>query len=142
MLVQFDRVGRLLKRRSAGKPYVRRGSMRVLSIIKRHESISTRELALIMDIRPASLNESLAQLEQEERIQRVRDPRDQRSYLVELLPRGNELLEKMKEARRAFAAKSADILSAEEMNSLTYLLEKLADGLDQLATESKEAPDG
>lgn len=137
MLYQLDRVMRLLKRRHAGK-HMRRSGLRILSMVKKNEGISTRELAERMDIRPASLNESLQTLEQEEKILRRRDPRDQRSFLIDILPEGEALLEEMRAAREAFAARSEGLLSKEETKTLTELLRKLADGLAELSLEDTD----
>ena len=132
MLASLDRVMRLLRRRPAGKQHVGRGVYRILSIVQENEGISTRELSELLDLRTSSLNEKLARLEQEEMLLRVRDTRDQRSFVVKLQSKGEEHLEAIRMERKQLNKAIGSILAEEESRELTQLLLKLADGIEQL----------
>ncbi len=134
MLAQLDRVMRLLRRRPAGRPAVSRGAFRLLGIVQAMGTISTRELAIELDVRPSSLNEALTQLEQEQMLLRTRDPQDQRVFLVRLQPKGEERLKVMRAERDRLNGEITKILTGEETAALTLLTEKLADGLERLTT--------
>lgn len=132
MLASLDRVMRLLRRRPAGSQHVGRGVYRLLRSIQEKGEISTRELADLLDVRPASLNEKLAVLEEKEMVLRERDPRDQRSFLVRLLPHGEAHLEKIRQERKIMNQSIGAILSPDESELLICLTGKLADGLEEL----------
>ncbi len=136
MLAKLDLVMRLLRRRPAGKQRLGRGVYRLLTRIREHEEISTRELADSLGMRPSSLNEKLASLEKEEILVRERDPKDQRVFLVKLQPKGVALYEEIRTERQKMNDGISTILSEEEVEAMTSLAEKLAAGLEQLAEET------
>lgn len=139
MLSSMDRVMRLLRRRPAGSAHLGRGVYRLLESIKDNGEISTRELADILGVRPASLNEKLAVLEEKEMVARLRDPKDQRIFLVRLMPHGEAHLEKIRQERKAMNRSIGGILSKEESELLINLTKKLADGLEELT--ERDGPD-
>ena len=105
---------------------------RILSIVQENGEISTRDLSELLDLRSSSLNEKLARLEQEEMLLRVRDTRDQRSFVVKLQPKGEEHLKAIRTERKQLNKSIGTILAEEESRELTQLLRKLADGIEQL----------
>lgn len=133
LFAALDRVMRQLRRRSGTQPHHGRAAFRILRILEKSPGITTSELAKTLDVRPASLNEKLAALEQEGLIRRMRNREDRRSFQVELLPGGKDLLESVRAERGVFLATAAAILSEEERSQLTCLAEKLAAGLEQLS---------
>jgi len=132
MLASLDRVMRLLRRGHSTNSHGGRSVYRMLSIIQRHEGISTRELAELLDMRPSSLNEKLIDLEHDELIRRTRNENDQRIFMIQLEAKGIEQLEAIKHERIEFNAKVAGILSEEEAMELSKLATKLSDGLEEL----------
>ena len=64
MLGNMDRVMRQLRRRPEGRRYGGRWTYRILRLLSETPGLSTRQLAEIMDIRPASLNEDEAEAEE------------------------------------------------------------------------------
>ncbi len=136
LLASLDRVMRLLRRRPTSRPHVGRGIYRILSIVQENKGISTRQLADLLDLRPSSLNERLLNLESEEMLSRVRDPRDQRSFLVQLQAKGDEQLKLMRLEREKMNLTIRSILTEAESSQLFQLSNKLADGLEQLAQSS------
>lgn len=129
ILPALDRVMRLLRRRPAAGQHAGRGVFRLLSLIRETPGISTRELAEGLDVRPSSLNEKLARLEEAEILRRVRDAEDQRVFLLELLPKGEAHLEEIRAVRKDMNEALGGILTEEEASQLTGLLHKLAEGL-------------
>lgn len=139
MLASLDRVMRLLRRRPAKHTNLGRGVYRLLSIIQKQEAISTRELASQLEIRPSSLNEKLIRLEADHIISRERDNRDQRVFLVKLLPTGEDHLQCIQAERKQFNESVSHILTEDEMCHLIELSNKLADGIEAL-NDSKTQP--
>lgn len=140
MLAKLDLVMRLLRRRPAGKRHQGRGVYRLLTRIRECDEISTRELADRLGMRPSSLNEKLARLEKEGILSRERDPKDQRVFLVKLQPKGITLYEKIQTERKKMDGRIRGILTEEEVEQMTSLAEKLAQGLEKL-TEDTSAED-
>lgn len=132
MLASLDRIMRLLRRQPARRTNLGRGVYRLLTMIRNREDLSTRELATLLEIRPASLNEKLVRLENEQIISRERDPRDQRVYLVRLLPAGEAHLEHVQAERKKFNESVGHILNDEEAKDLIRLANKLADGIEAI----------
>ena len=132
MLASLDRVMRLLRRGHSTNSHGGRSVHRMLAIIQRHEGISTRELAELLDMRPSSLNEKLVDLEHDELILRTRNGHDQRIFMIQLQAKGIEQLEAIKQERVAFNTKVAGILSETEAMELSKLATKLSDGLEEL----------
>ena len=66
----------------------RQGQGRILSALRRMQSISQKELGYILDIRPQSLGELLQKLEANGYIKRHRSPTDKRALIVELTEKG------------------------------------------------------
>ena len=132
MIASLDRVMRLLRRRQSSKHHFGRGVYRLLKIIQEKETISTRELAERLDVRPSSLNEKLSHLEQEEILIRERDPGDQRVFIIKLKKKGEEHLNKIHLERKQFSESIKDILTKEESSKFTELAKKLADGLEEI----------
>lgn len=104
----------------------------MLNIIQSNEGISTRELAELLDLRPSSLNEKLAELEHDQLLLRVRSPHDQRVFIVQLQPKCIAQLEAIREDRKRFNEAIGEILTVEEAETFTQLAEKLSDGLEQI----------
>lgn len=67
-----------------------RGRGRVLSLLKQHDGVSTKEMASIMGIRVSSLNEVLGKMEKEGYVERFPSPDDRRVMLVWLTDKGRE----------------------------------------------------
>ena len=138
MLSALDRVMRLMRRiPTKQKNNIGRGVYRLLTRIQNNPGISTRELANRMEIRPSSLNERLSKLEEAELITRTRDENDQRVFIVNLLPKGEEHLDLINEEREIFNQSISQILSTEEANQLTELVNKLSNGIEALNNTQK-----
>lgn len=118
-----------------------RGYHRLLRILSRHEGVSARELADLMEIRPASLAELLAKMETDGFILRKKDQKDRRIHRIHLSPMGRAHLEEMKELK-ADDPLIAGILSSEERQTLIRLCNKLSQGLAEASEAGDRTSDG
>jgi DNA-binding MarR family transcriptional regulator len=112
-----------------------RGQGRLLAMLKVQDGISTKDLAYILGIRPASLNELLVKLEKSGLVVREQSETDRRVWLVKLTEQGRaEVLDAEEES--AFAT-----LSAEEQQSLRSCLSKVIGALEDELGVGPDNPD-
>lgn len=138
MLGNLDKVMRQLRRMPVGSHRTSRGTYRLLKKVFESPGISTRELAELMDIRRASLNEKLLRLENEGMIMRNKDSKDQRVQLVHLEKTAIEHMENIKKTRFQKSEIITQILTDQEIHELGILADKLAKGLEKYNIEHKE----
>lgn len=132
MLASLDRVMRTLRRRPAGKQKLGRGGYRLLKIISEQPNSPTRVIADRLGMRTSSLNERLVRMEAEGVITRERDEKDQRVFLVNILPAGEAILEALRGERQKMGRVIEGILTEAEIDTLTELADKLSSGLKEL----------
>jgi len=137
IMMQMMRVERLMRRKPKGE-HVPRGVSHLNSILLQNESILTSELCELMDIRPSSLNEVLSHLEADGLIQRRRSEEDKRSWTVSLTEKGKTKAQEHEAKHLEFKEKLDSILSNEERETLSQLLSKYADGLEELLPKNEE----
>ena len=95
----------------------------VLSRLDREGSSSASELAAAERVRPQSMAQTLADLEQDGLVVRSPHPTDRRRALVALTDRGRATLEADRLQREGWLAKAiAEQLSASELRALTKVL--------------------
>lgn len=138
MLAALDRVMRMLRRRPAGKQRLGRGNYRLLKIIAENPNTPTRVLANQLGMRTSSLNERLARLEMEGVITRERDEKDQRIFVVNIAPEGENMLKALRVERSQMNDVIETILTEEEMITMTRLANKLSSGLKEMNAENQE----
>lgn len=102
------------------------GQGRILSALRRMQSISQKELGYILDIRPQSLGELLQKLEFNGYITRHRSPTDKRALIVELTEKG----EYFQLQRPDYDTLFVD-LTDEEKDLLMQSLEKIGERLTE-----------
>lgn len=98
---------------------------RILAILKEREPMTQKELQDIIGIRPGSISEILAKLEDKGMILRQKDEEDKRRSILSLTGIGEGAALKMQEEdvrKEIFAA-----LSEKERETLKLLLKKLRD---------------
>lgn len=112
-----------------------RGRGRVLAALKMQSPIPTRELAYLLDIRQQSLNELLKKLQSDGLIERTPSEADRRVMMVALTGAGRN-------ARIGGATDDyLDVLTDEETDTLSGLLDKLIDALkDRLGVDPDDEP--
>ena len=142
--VALDRVMRLM-RRGRGRKGRGRAAGRVMRKLYEEGPIVTRELAELLDVRMASLNETLSKLEEEGLIRRFRSEMDGRVHMVQLSTKGREWAERFRRERRSREKMMAAYLSEEERKEFVRLADKIAEGLleiqqieDQVEEELKK----
>ncbi len=108
-----------------------RGFGHILDLLSRNDGLRQQQIAELLDIRPQSASEAVANMEQAGLIRRETDEQDRRSSRIFITPEGQqrqaELLERrIENARRVLAP-----LSEEEKKTLLALLEKVTDALQE-----------
>ena len=111
------------KRRGAGHPP--RGTMRVLHLLQKNESMRTGDIAEAWDIRPGSVTEILAKMEALELIRREKDADDSRYVNVSMTEKGSETLAESSRHYEERRAKINAVLSEEERDQVIASSEKL-----------------
>lgn len=129
---------RTYHREGHGKGGVYHGQANLLLLILQNDGASQRDLAEQMDVRPSSMTEMLAKLEQNNLLVRKQDDKDQRVVRVYLTEEGKAAAAKITESKDAFAESFFSALTEEEQEQLLILTEKLCASLED-AEDSYEA---
>ena len=111
----------------------KQGQGRILTALRRMNTISQKDLGNMLDIRPQSLGELLHKLEANGYIERHRSPTDKRALVVELTKKGETFQLQRPEYDVIFAD-----LSAKEKDLLKQSLEKISARLDELVQKEIE----
>lgn len=109
------------------------GQGRILSTLRRRQSISQRELGDILDIRPQSLGELLQKLEANGYITRHRSETDKRSLIVELTAKGEIFQLHKPDYDELFID-----LNIRDKATLKRCLEKISERLTELIEQETE----
>ena len=112
----------------------RQGQGRILTALRRMNSVSQKDLGFILDIRPQSLGELLQKLENSGYIQRRRSTTDKRALIVELTEKGETFQLQKPDYEELFIT-----LNTEEKKILKRALEKIFTQLSEQI--QKEAED-
>ena len=112
----------------------RQGQGRILTALRRMNSVSQKDLGFILDIRPQSLGELLQKLENSGYIQRKRSTTDKRALIVELTEKGETFQLQKPDYEELFIT-----LNTEEKKILKQALEKIFTQLSEQI--QKEAED-
>ena len=111
----------------------RQGQGRILTALRRMNTVSQKELGFILDIRPQSLGELLQKLESNGYIERKRSPTDKRALIVELTEKGESFQLRKPDYEELFAD-----LSDPEREILRKALLKIGDRLERLISKEDE----
>lgn len=121
-----------------------RGQGQVLAVLKQSDGLTTRELARLLDIRTASLNELLVKLEAKGLIERSRSDADGRVMIVSLTDAGRAVEQAPFVAEmQTFLGEMGDFyepLTLEEKKALADMLRRIDDAMRR--SVSAEARDG
>ena len=98
----------------------RQGQGRILTALRRMNSVSQKDLGFILDIRPQSLGELLQKLENSGYIRRERSTTDKRALIVELTEKGETFQLQKPDYENLFIT-----LNSEEKKILKQALEKI-----------------
>ena len=111
----------------------RQGQGRILTALRRMNSVTQKELGFILDIRPQSLGELLQKLESNGYVTRHRSTTDKRSLIVELTEKGETFQLQKPDYEELFVG-----LSAQEKKYLKSSLEKISAQLTELIDKETE----
>ncbi|MFD2757777.1 MarR family winged helix-turn-helix transcriptional regulator [Gulosibacter faecalis] len=112
-----------------------RGQGRILATLKLQDGVPTKDLAFILGMRVASLNEALAKLERAEFVTREPSPDDKRVMLIRLTEAGRNTEQFTPQRPDAFST-----LSDDERDQLGALLDRVIEQLESQQPEEDEAP--
>ncbi|MED4208469.1 winged helix DNA-binding protein [Priestia megaterium] len=106
-----------------------RGQGRILKLLKLQPKTTQKELSYLLDMRPQSIGELLSKLERKGYIVRTPSEKDRRVLTVELTESGLEAIEATEEQNNNSGI--FDVLSEEEQDTLSHLMQKLNTYLDE-----------
>lgn len=140
----LHRLGRQLHRCSHRLGHMEdyyREQSRLLLLIAENDGVIQRQLAEEMDVRPSSMAEMLAKMEQLGLVLRKPDEKDQRVSHVFLTEQGTSAAEESKKANEQLTDTLFKGLTEEESREMLRLTEKLTahlDSIDSAALEQDE----
>jgi DNA-binding MarR family transcriptional regulator len=107
-----------------------REQSRLLLLIAENDGVIQRDLAEEMDVRPSSMTEMLAKMEQLGFIERRQDEKDQRVMHIFLTEKGKNAAKGSQDATKIMTDTLFTGLSEEEIHQMLGLIEKLCTHLD------------
>lgn len=114
-----------------GRDGARAGQERILSMLAVKDGLSQKYLAYLLGIRPQTLSEALAKLEEQGYVERRKDENDRRVMLVYLTDDGRERAKEIDARREQRAEDIFSVLTDEEKEQLARILAKLDAGIEQ-----------
>ena len=108
----------------------------VLYMIMRSQPVLQKDLAKMMQVRPATISLHLKRLEAEGYIKRESGRKDKRQTFVSLTDKGQTTLQKGYESVLAFSHDMTSALSDEEVLSLRKLIDKMLQAIKESKEES------
>jgi DNA-binding MarR family transcriptional regulator len=99
----------------------------ILRMLRAQAGLSQQELASRLKIHPSRLVAMLDNLEKRKLVERRPNPDDRRLYSLYLASEGEEVLQKIGKIAREHQQSLLPALNAEERETLTVLLQKIAD---------------
>ena len=109
---------------------------RLLTCVRDHGGVSSRELCELLDLRPSTLSEMLSRAESEGLLTRSADGSDRRVQRAFLAEKGAALVERMTAARQADLDRKSACFSEEEKRQFIALSEKLRAHLESVAADA------
>jgi DNA-binding MarR family transcriptional regulator len=107
---------------------VTHGQFRVLRTLDNADQpLRLSELAARLGIVPRSATSVVDDLEAAGLLERQPDPHDRRATLVDLTPKGRQILTTLREKRRDVMVTQLSRLTADEQQTLAHLLQRLAE---------------
>ncbi|QAT50223.1 MarR family transcriptional regulator [Caproiciproducens sp. NJN-50] len=115
-----------------------REQSRLLLLIAENDGVIQRDLAEEMDVRPSSMTEMLAKMEQLGLVERKQDEKDQRVMHIFLTEQGKSAVKESQDATRKMTDTLFGGLSGEEISQMLILTEKLCTHLDAIDSAGLE----
>jgi len=115
---------------------IHRGQIHLLFVISQNNGVIQRDLADMIDMRPPSLTEKLANLEKHSLITRKQDEKDRRIMHVYLTDEGRSVIDGFVQANNKLSSCIFDCLTEEEIETMLVLVNKINTNLE--AIDSKD----
>ena len=96
-----------------------------LQILINHGDMTIGELSQNMALACSTITDLIDRMEKTDLVTRKKDDKDKRVVIIEVLPKGHEILEKVLEKRREFIKSKVADFELDEIESLKNGLEKL-----------------
>ena len=116
-----------------------KGFGHILDLLVERDGVSQQQLADAVGIRPQSVSEAIATMENHGFVRREPSAADRRVMLIYVTEQGREYHEKVSEERRIHAKKYFSALEESEKQALFALLEKLIQSNDVKKNTETEA---
>ena len=100
---------------------------RILIILYEQKNMTQKDLTEFLGIKPGSVSEILSKLEKANLITRVHSENDHRTMVISLTDEGEKLAKEAVGRRRERHEQMFVCLTADEQNTLLFLLERLSD---------------
>lgn len=127
------RLMRLIRRYPGRSGHHSHSDNKLMRLLARHGGLSSRKIAEMLDIRPASLSERLNRLEERGEIEKVKDENDSRVFKIYLTEEGLDVARRNEEAVRRTNEELSASLSDEERAMFCRLCNKLSEHLANAA---------
>lgn len=101
----------------------------LLHVLKRHPGINQKDLAEKFRVRPQTLGEMLAKMEESGLITRTKDPADGRATLVDLTPAGEAAEQEHHEKILGDIKEKFAVLTDDELKEYLRLMKKINESL-------------
>ncbi len=105
---------------------------RLIHVLSEKGSMTTSELMEVLDLRPSSMSELLAKLEEKELITRSQSEDDRRVNIVSVTDKARNIREKIAEERAARMAAFTACFTEDEAAEFCRLCNKLSDHIESL----------
>lgn len=104
----------------------RSGRAAIICLLAKNDGqMSQQELGAYFELRPGSLSEILAKIENAGLIERTRNPEDRRQLFIRLTEKGSEEAAREQEARKRFRQRAFSCISAAEQEHLVETLDTI-----------------
>jgi len=135
LYIELHRLGRQMHRFShkaahEGSHFMG-GQSRVLTIVIENDGITQRELAEILDVRPASMTVMIRKMELFGLVERKQDAKDQRVMHIYITDSGRKVEEESRIFTKKLVGSMFQSLSDEEIRQMLMITEKLSKALSE-----------
>jgi DNA-binding MarR family transcriptional regulator len=135
LFVELHRLGRQMHRFSHkishGENHFMGGQSRMLTIVAENEGITQRQLAEILDVRPASMTVMIGKMELFGLVERKQDDKDQRVMHIYITDSGRKVEEESRISTQKLVGALFQSLSDEEIKQMLMITEKLSKSLNE-----------
>lgn len=108
-----------------------RGFGHILDLLSKHDGLSQRQIADMLDIRPQSISEAITTLEERGLIRKEINEQDRRGLLIYITEDGLQMRTELHNERVQNAKRIFTSISEEEKQTLLELLEKVTAALQE-----------